>query len=91
MANNTELNELRSSEGELIASHAEREIETSEAQPARPVTAPVYPEGIRLICIILSLILSVFLVALDRTIIATAIPRIVSISIIPTPRTKNPE
>jgi MFS family permease len=76
MTNNTELNDLRSSEGELVASDAEREIETTEAQPARSVAPHVYPQGFRLICIILSLILSVFLVALDRTIIATAIPRI---------------
>ena len=35
-----------------------------------------YPEGLKLITIIISLCLSVFLVALDNTIIATAIPKI---------------
>jgi hypothetical protein len=35
-----------------------------------------YPQGIRLLAILTSLILSVFLVSLDRTIIATAIPSI---------------
>jgi EmrB/QacA subfamily drug resistance transporter len=38
----------------------------------------VYPHGLRLISTLTALILSVFLVSLDRTIIATAIPRITS-------------
>ncbi|KAI4112949.1 MAG: hypothetical protein LQ345_005982 [Seirophora villosa] len=36
----------------------------------------VYPKGIRLAGIIIALIISIFLVALDMTIVATAIPRI---------------
>jgi hypothetical protein len=36
----------------------------------------VYPQGIKLALIIIALCLSVFLVALDNTIIATAIPKI---------------
>jgi hypothetical protein len=36
----------------------------------------VYPKGIKLFLIILALCLAVLLVALDQTIIATAIPRI---------------
>jgi hypothetical protein len=35
----------------------------------------VYPTGIKLVLIMLALCLSVFLVALDQTIIATAIPK----------------
>ncbi|KAI4171620.1 MAG: hypothetical protein LQ343_004098 [Gyalolechia ehrenbergii] len=35
-----------------------------------------YPKGIRLVGIVLALIISIFLVALDMTIVATAIPRI---------------
>ena len=36
----------------------------------------VYPKGFKVVVIIVALILAVFLVALDQTIIATAIPRI---------------
>jgi hypothetical protein len=36
----------------------------------------VYPKGLRLVLILLALCCAVFLVALDQTIIATAIPRI---------------
>jgi len=36
----------------------------------------VYPKGFKLVAIVLALCLAVFLVALDQTIIATAIPRI---------------
>jgi hypothetical protein len=35
-----------------------------------------YPTGLKLVVIILALYLAVFLVALDRTVVATAIPRI---------------
>lgn len=37
---------------------------------------PQYPEGLKLVTIILALCLAVFLVALDQTIISTAIPKI---------------
>jgi hypothetical protein len=36
----------------------------------------IYPKGAKLVVIIIALCLAVFLVALDQTIIATAIPRI---------------
>jgi hypothetical protein len=42
----------------------------------QPATGVVYPTGIKLIIIIIALCLAIFLVALDQTIIATAIPRI---------------
>ena len=73
----TGANPLDRSEGEgaPIPSDAER-IETTESKTVGPTATPEYPKGFRLVAIILSLILSVFIVALDRTIIATAIPRI---------------
>ncbi|KAK0618492.1 major facilitator superfamily domain-containing protein [Bombardia bombarda] len=43
---------------------------------AAAVAAPDFPTGVRLTILVLALILSIFLVALDMTIIATAIPRI---------------
>lgn len=46
--------------------------------PGREITAPApqYPRGVRLFLITLGLVLSIFLSALDSTIIATAIPSI---------------
>jgi hypothetical protein len=41
-----------------------------------PEEEVVYPGGLKLVVIIVALALAVFLVALDQTIIATAIPRI---------------
>ena len=49
-------------------------LETSDNLPERPPTE--YPSGLKLLTIIVGLCLAVFLVALDNTIIATAIPRI---------------
>ncbi|KAF2815514.1 MFS general substrate transporter [Mytilinidion resinicola] len=48
------------------------------ARPVEPLDAPTseYPHGTRLAIIVLSLMLSTFLIALDNTIIATAIPKI---------------
>lgn len=37
---------------------------------------PKYPEGLKLVTIVAALCLAVFLVALDQTIISTAIPKI---------------
>lgn len=49
-----------------------------EASALEKVTshAEDYPQGLKLVLILLSIYLSIFLVALDRTIIATALPRI---------------
>jgi hypothetical protein len=44
--------------------------------PAKNDSEIVYPTGFKLYAIILALCLAIFLVALDQTIIATAIPRI---------------
>ncbi|KAL6248534.1 hypothetical protein RBB50_004789 [Rhinocladiella similis] len=58
-----------------VASDRPRE---DEADALERVTshAEVYPQGLKLVSVLLSIYLSVFLVALDRTIIATALPRI---------------
>jgi MFS family permease len=45
-------------------------------EPEIPALIPQYPRGIRLVLITVGLILSIFLSALDSTIIATAIPSI---------------
>ncbi|KAJ6512619.1 putative MFS toxin efflux pump [Mycena sanguinolenta] len=50
-----------------------------DSPPATPVAAafePEYPGGIHLLLLVVALIISVLLVALDNTIIATAIPKI---------------
>ncbi|EFQ30668.1 major facilitator superfamily transporter [Colletotrichum graminicola M1.001] len=49
--------------------------EAGSTQPT-DATEAVYPTGIRLTFVIVALVLSVFLVALDMTIVATAIPKI---------------
>ncbi|KAF7953708.1 uncharacterized protein EAE97_001107 [Botrytis byssoidea] len=45
-------------------------------QPVSVNNEPQYPEGLKIVAIILALCLAVFLVALDQTIISTAIPKI---------------
>ncbi|TPX12435.1 uncharacterized protein E0L32_006847 [Thyridium curvatum] len=47
-----------------------------EGDTARQQTEEEYPQGIRLAFIIVALVLSIFLIALDMTIVATAIPKI---------------
>ncbi|KAL8667149.1 MAG: hypothetical protein Q9168_007327 [Polycauliona sp. 1 TL-2023] len=58
---------------ESPSSPSDKELEN---QPNGPELEMVYPKGIRLVGILFALIMSVFLVALDMTIVATAIPRI---------------
>lgn len=50
----------------------------ADESPLEQTTSAVesYPTGIRLVMILASIFCSVFLVALDRTIIATALPKI---------------
>jgi hypothetical protein len=58
------------------SSHPEEslhEIQRSDTTSSRPED---YPHGIKLVLLLLSVYLSIFLVALDRTIIATALPQI---------------
>lgn len=59
------------------SSIVETKNEDARANPATPEDDEmVYPGGVKLALITLALCLSVFLVALDNTIIATAIPKI---------------
>ncbi|KAF7902566.1 hypothetical protein EAF00_002469 [Botryotinia globosa] len=51
-------------------------IDKLEARNSFSQKEPVYPEGLKLVTIILALCLAIFLVALDQTIISTAIPQI---------------
>ena len=66
----------------LSRSASEDKTSTDKELEAQTPPAPIdqnnveYPKGFRLVGILLALILSIFLVALDMTIIATAIPRI---------------
>lgn len=48
----------------------------SRLEPDNAVPVPHYPRGVRLLLITIGLVLSIFLSALDSTIIATAIPSI---------------
>ncbi|KAL9628016.1 MAG: hypothetical protein Q9204_006171, partial [Flavoplaca sp. TL-2023a] len=50
-----------------------KELETHPKEPQHDMT---YPKGLKLAGILFALIISIFLVALDMTIVATAIPRI---------------
>ena len=82
------LNEKREVEVPAVTSTQEpssEEPSTKEASSKDELASPVeadgedettYPHGITLLSIIVGLCLAVFLVALDQTIIATAIPRI---------------
>jgi hypothetical protein len=49
---------------------------SSTAQDSEPNVDFVYPKGLQLFAIVVALCIGVLLVALDQTIIATAIPRI---------------
>ena len=51
-------------------------VEEKEANEVAEEGEDEYPQGVRLAFIIIALILSIFLVALDFTIVATAIPKI---------------
>jgi Major Facilitator Superfamily len=59
-------------DGGRLSQQASRQL---SRQLSRIATSD-YPEGLRLAMIVLALVLSMFLVALDMTIVATAIPRI---------------
>lgn len=68
-----------SGEDQNIASRVDAESTVpgqKEAEPENDNTEIVYPKGVELVVITIALCLAVLLVALDQTIIATAIPRI---------------
>lgn len=52
-----------------------RDEESGSVQPQEEVNA-AYPSGVALGLIVFALVLSIFLIALDMTIVATAIPKI---------------
>ncbi|RFU27366.1 hypothetical protein B7463_g8969, partial [Scytalidium lignicola] len=64
-------------DGEVVADEEDEKEGTSELKKIETTESQiVYPSGMKLTVITIALALSVFLVALDNTIIATAIPRI---------------
>ena len=65
-----------SSRPESLARSTKEDVEPPPSQDAPPQDTTEYPNGFRLAAIIVALVASVFLIALDMTIIATAIPRI---------------
>lgn len=66
----TQPNEEPPSLNSDIEKKTEQPLEVPQNEPER-----IYPSGIKLFIIIISLLSAMFLVSLDRTIIATAIPR----------------
>lgn len=55
---------------------ADKEEVDVSTQPLEQVESGIYPSAAKLVPILLAIVLSIFLVALDMTIVATAIPRI---------------
>jgi hypothetical protein len=72
------LTEKKVEEDSEIRPAASEQSKPDAASALEKVTSnvEVYPSGLKLASILLSIYLSVFLVALDRTIIATALPKI---------------
>ena len=62
----------------ITADEVSNRVEKAENELAKPEAevASDYPTGLKLVTLIIALCLAVFLVALDQTIIATAIPKI---------------
>ncbi|CAG1997503.1 unnamed protein product [Fusarium graminearum] len=77
MTDNTDMEKLdRATTPTPIPNEAPPTSEPSESKPEEAEDESKYPHGLKLAAIILSNMVAMFLVALDRTIIATAIPRI---------------
>ncbi|KAJ7671545.1 major facilitator superfamily domain-containing protein [Mycena polygramma] len=66
----------RVSDKEKVSSNLNEKVDPSDPSAAQIVEEEEYPQGLKLGILIAALALAVFLVALDNTIIATAIPRI---------------
>lgn len=60
----------------IIDAEKKGDIESGDEATAETTTADEYPHGAKLISIVVALVLSMFLIALDMTIVATAIPKI---------------
>jgi MFS family permease len=73
-------NQVENAEGDVPSLHNQDLNKEESGQLSRQITdindITNYPQGFRLAAVVLAIVLSVFFVALDRTIIATAIPRI---------------
>jgi len=52
------------------------DVPSKDVSSQSPQQAQTYPTGLKLLAITAPLYMSIFLVALDRTIVATAVPRI---------------
>jgi MFS family permease len=77
MSDNTDVEKLdRATAPRPIPNEPLPASEPSESKPESAEDESKYPHGLKLAAIILSNMVAMFLVALDRTIIATAIPRI---------------
>ena len=70
------MSSVLASEDATVSSKIEHAVETSAPATSEEPEAIVYPSGLKVVIIISALLLAVFLVALDQTIVATAIPKI---------------
>ena len=55
---------------------SEKTVDEPDGRQSTPTETTQYPQGLRLVAVVVALVTSLFFVALDRTIVATAIPRI---------------
>ena len=69
-------NSLHSSKEDFEKEEPQSTQQQEDGAPLEPVESSMYPSNMKLVPIMIAIILSVFLVALDMTIIATAIPSI---------------
>jgi len=67
--------EVLEKDNEVAASDID-EVPSKDVSPPTTPEAQTYPTGLKLLAITAPLYMSIFLVALDRTIVATAVPRI---------------
>jgi hypothetical protein len=80
-ATEARMHDLKESESELSSEKQNGTnpvLESSDEKSTNPATRDdvVYPSGARVVLILAALCMAVFLVALDQTIISTAIPKI---------------
>jgi hypothetical protein len=81
IATEARMQDLKESESELSSEKqngTSTVLDSSDEKPATPQTdgEVVYPSGTKVVLILAALCMAVFLVALDQTIISTAIPKI---------------
>lgn len=75
---NKDATEPRVARNEDLSVEGASSDQKEDSSPLEQATSHVesYPQGLKLVLLLLSIYLSIFLVALDRTIIATALPKI---------------